>query len=374
LKSELKKRISIWIHGGIGGGNFSQGQPVVGNVIESLSPDFDVNVYSQLPPNPDFVPLGYSLYSPSRYLKIGSLRWLYLSILFLFHHFRKPFDILYAFWGYPAGCIAVALGKITNRRCIIHLQGGDSVSIPKLQYGAFHRPISRQICSWAYHECSTLIALTNYQKETLLRQGIDRKIEIVPYGPDLRLFKAKPNRKKWNEWRFIHVGNHNLLKDQGTLLRTFKILSHHLPSCKLKIIGYDALDGELVRLAAQLGITDSVEFTGPVPYHDIPYHFHQADVLLHTSVFEGQATVISEAAAVGLLLAGTRVGLLADLGDDCGLIVDKGDAEGLAKKILKTLNDPESLCKHIKNARQWTEHHDHLWTMMTIKSLINNPV
>jgi glycosyltransferase involved in cell wall biosynthesis len=372
----LKKRISIWIHGGIGGGTYAEGQPVIAKVIEELANDYELLIYSQLHPNTAFIPKGFTVYSASNVVKYRWLRWLYLVWQFIINHIKRTHELNYAFWGYPAGVLAVVLGTLFDKPCIVHLQGGDAACIPALQYGAFYRPFSRQLSRWAYTKTKILIALTDYQKLNLDRQGIKRKVEIIPYGPDLTKFKIKERSMRSNFYQFIHIGNHNLLKDQITLLKTFSIISGRLPNSKLRIVGYDALNGELKKFTIQLGIDNLVEFTGPVPYDEIPNHLHDADVILHTSVFEGQATVISEAAASGVLLAGTRVGLLSDLGDRYGIIVDVGDAESLAEKVLNALNDPSMLTSYINNSRKWVEKHDHRWTVQTIKfhidSLIKN--
>lgn len=368
----MKKRISIWIHGGIGSGSYAQGQPVIVKIIEELANDYEVLIYSQLHPNIGFTPKGFTVYSASKTVKGSWFRWLYLVSKFVVNHIKRPHQLNYAFWGYPAGVMAVILGKLFDKPCIVHLQGGDATCIPALRYGAFYQPLSRKLSRWAYREAKILIALTNYQKQNLDRQGIKRKVEIIPYGPDLTKFKIKEGGKRDNYNQFIHIGNHNLLKDQVTLLNAFHIISGRLPNSKLRIVGYDALNGELKKRSIQLGIDHLVEFIGSVPYDDIPNYLHRADVILHTSVFEGQATVISEAAASGVLLAGTRVGLLADLGDKYGIIVDVGDAESLAEKILNTLKDPDMFMTYINNSRKWVEKHDHRWTVQTIKFHIDN--
>ncbi len=369
---QMKKRISIWIHGGIGGGNFSQGQPVIGKIIADLAVDYELLIYSQLSPNADFVSKGFKVYSAPRIVVGSWLRWLSLIGIFILNHVRRPHQLNYAFWGYPAGVIAVLLGKLLDRPTIIHLQGGDTANIPELQYGVFYSPFSRALSKWAYKKATILIALTQYQKQKLNDHGIKRKIEIIPYGPDLTKFKVKEKKAESSYHQFIHIGNHNLIKDQVTLLETFRLISDRLPNCRLRIVGDDSLNGEIKRNAARLGINQSVEFTGPVPYNEIPEYLREADVILHTSVFEGQAMVISEAAASGVLLAGTRVGLLSDLGDSFGLIVDVGDAEILAEKVLSTLKDADMVLTYTNNARNWVEDHDQLWTVKTIKLHIEN--
>lgn len=368
----MKRRIAIWIHGGIGGGNFSQGQPAINKVIDNLKMDFEIIVYSQLSPNPEFIAVGFRLHTAPRIVKFLWLRWLYLMLLFAYNHRIKPHQTLYAFWGYPAGFFAVCLGKLYKKPSIVHLQGGDSVSIPKLRYGAFYAPFSKTLCRWAYKEATVLIALTEYQRKYLEEYGIKRKVEIIPFGPDLSMFKFNRNKFQNQITRFIHIGNHTLIKDQNTLLKTFKIISSNKENSTLKILGHDALNGSLQKKTDDLNLGNSVEFVGPVPYNKIPHYLDEADVLLHTSLYEGQATVLSEAAACGILLAGTRVGLLSDLGDSYGVIVDIEDANTLAEKVLHALNDKNLFMTYVIKSRQWAEQHDHQWTLNSIRFLISN--
>jgi glycosyltransferase involved in cell wall biosynthesis len=368
----LKRRIAIWIHGGVGGGNFSQGQPVLNKIIESLKMDFEIIIYSQLGPNPEFIAHGFILNTAPRIVKSMWLRWLYLAVLFAYRHIKNPHQLIYAFWGYPAGIIAVFLGKLFKKPSIIHLQGGDSVSIPELRYGTFYSPFSKKLSCWAYNKATLVIALTQFQKINLKKHGIKRQVEIIPYGPDLTMFKFNGDKFQKGITRFIHIGNHTLIKDQMTLLKTFRIISNNIKNSRLTVIGHDALNGTLKKNAIQFGIENVVEFLGPVPYSEIPHYLDEADVILHTSLYEGQATVISEAAACGVLLAGTRVGLLSDLGDNYGLIADVGDADSLAEKVLKVLEDKNLVIAYIARSRKWAEKYDHQWTTNSIKFLINS--
>ena len=59
----MQKGIAIILHAGIGGGFFSQGQPVIGKFVEQLALEYDVTVYSQLPPNVEFTGSNFYIYS-----------------------------------------------------------------------------------------------------------------------------------------------------------------------------------------------------------------------------------------------------------------------------------------------------------------------
>lgn len=367
----MRKRIAIIIHSGIGSGFFSQGQPVIVKLVEQLSIDFEVTVYTQFPPNKDATFKAGEMFSPPRGIKFVWLRWILLIGSLMVHQIKKPYDLFYAFWGYPAGFIAVLSGNLFNKPSVIHLQGGDATSIPMFRYGAFYRSLSRKICSWAYEKASLVVALTQFQKENLEKHGIKRAIEVIPYGPDLTMFLFRANKFKNELIKFIHIGNHSPLKDQKMLLNAFDLICRNI-KCHLSIIGYDALNGELKMYANELGIDKYIEFIEPCPYRRIPEYLSTADVMLHTSLYEGQATVVSEAAACGVLLAGTRIGLLYDLGDDYGVVVNVGDSKGLAEKVLKVVRDRSEINRYIKKARAWAEHYDEEYTTQTIKSHLNH--
>jgi glycosyltransferase involved in cell wall biosynthesis len=140
---------------------------------------------------------------------------------------------------------------------------------------------------------------------------------------------------------------------------------------ELRIFGEDFLNGSIQKLCKELGVESQIEFLHVIPYHQIPEQYAWADVMLHTSMSEGQSMAITEAAASGVLLAGTRVGLLHDLGDECGLIVEVGDFEGLAAKVLNAL-DNESWNKKVQKARDWTDSHDLQWTINELKETLHS--
>jgi glycosyltransferase involved in cell wall biosynthesis len=359
------------MHAGIGGGFFSQGQPVIVKLVEQLALEFDITVYSQLPPNIGVDFKDYKLYSPPGMIKLASLRWLVLMGMINIHQVKRPYKLFYSFWGYPAGFFTVLLGNLWNKPSVIHLQGGDATSIPMFRYGAFYGPVSRGLSTWAYERASLLIALTRFQRNNLEKHGVHRSVEVVPYGPDLNLFTFHKTECLRETIRFIHIGNHSPIKNQKMLLDTFSLICKRI-NCSLTIIGHDALNGELKNYSKTLGIDNFIKFIEPSPYYEIPNYLSNADVLLHTSLYEAQATVISEAAACGALLAGTRVGLLHDLGDEFGLVVDVGDAEGLAEKVLITLANQNLIETYTTKARTWAEQHDQQYTIKAIRGHLHH--
>lgn len=366
----MKRRIAIWTHGGVGTGLNSQGQPCIQRLVTRLADQYIVDVYIHSPPNRDFSPEGFCLFSPKTRIELGVLRWVNLFFLFYRNHRKRKYDLFYAFWGYPAGLIVVLLAKIFRRPSVIHLQGGDAAYVPDLRYGAFTHPLRRKICVWTYSHCSALIALTEYQTQCLRRFGIKRMVQVIPYGVDTRIFTYRQNGVPGTPIRFLHVGNQTPIKDQDTLLHAFALIADRMPA-RLTFVGTDHNGARLAHLSDVRGIRDKVIFAGAVPYSELPGYYHESDVLLLTSLFEGQGLVITEAAACGTLLAGTPVGILADMGEHCGIIAPVREPEALAKKIIDVLQSPARVNEIKTAARTWASEKDEDFTLIRIVEQLN---
>lgn len=363
----MKKRVAIWIHGGIGTGHFSQGVPMLQNIIVGMSDCFEVVVYTQARANDDFNHAGFEIRSPGLRVRASWLRWFVLIFYFLRDHNKKRFHIVMAFWGYPAGTVAVFLSKLLRLPSVVYVQGGDAAGIARINYGVFQRSIPRAIVRWTYERTSLLIAMSNYQRDQLRRFHIRKKIQVIPWGVDLQQFPFRP-RQRNGILNVIHVGHFAPVKDQATVLRTFVEISKKHPA-RLRLFGADGGSRpSLQNLSAELGITHLVEFNDVVPYRDMPQLYQWADVMLHTSLSEGQCMALTEAAASGVLMAGTNIAPLYDLGEGCGLIVKPGDFHALSAGVLQILSDETRWSEKIRKARRWSEAHPLSWTINQISN------
>lgn len=99
------------------------------------------------------------------------------------------------------------------------------------------------------------------------------------------------------------VGGLRPEKDHGNLLRAFAAGGG---TSLLQIVGGGALAGELRALAAQLGITSRVEFTGPVT--DTARIYPRLDVFVLSSRTEQMPLALLEAMACGCAVVATDVG------------------------------------------------------------------
>jgi glycosyltransferase involved in cell wall biosynthesis len=202
--------------------------------------------------------------------------------------------------------------------------------------------------------------LTRFQQTVMHAHGISRKqISIIPYGVDVAGFKfhARPFSMPL---QLIFIGNLNRVKDPFTLINTFHALTKK-HECRLTIIGSDILHGEVQAYAKELGVNEKIQWKGKLSYENIPSELSFADILLLTSLYEGQAAVILEAFASGVIVVGTNVGLLADIGNDA-LTASPGDAIGLANIIDELIRHPEHIGFLQSKNRNYAETFSAEWT------------
>jgi len=363
--AEKKVRIAIIVPGGIGTGHNNIGVPVLERLIKLLAHDFQITIFSLFKVNENYFPDGFELISIST-----SNAWIKIIKFFAAFkksHREKNFQAVHGFWVLPSGFLAVVMGKLFGIKSIVSVLGGDAIALPAIHYGQLRNPLYRRLIFWALNQADKVSALTQYLVNNLRLAGFTRdNIHIIPWGIDTEmfLFHAKPLGKPI---RFLHIGNMHPVKDQETLLRAFKLISDKLEST-LTIIGEGVYKDHVQSLIHALQLQDKVTILDPLPYDELPGYYLGADVLLHTSLSEGQSEVVTESMSAGVLVCGTKVGLMHDL-PECCISVDIRDYQLLAHHTLQVIANPQNLEAIKQRALQWATDHSILWTAKKIKEL-----
>jgi glycosyltransferase involved in cell wall biosynthesis len=140
----------------------------------------------------------------------------------------------------------------------------------------------------------------------------------------------------------LNVARYTPKKDHGTLLRAFARLRATRPA-RLVLLGQDGPSRPAIeRTIAELGLGDVVDVAG---YDPNPFRYMaRADVLVLSSLSEGNPNVLWEAMACGCPVVSTDCpsGPRELLGEDgtVGRLVPVQDASALASAIGATLDDP----------------------------------
>lgn len=131
--------------------------------------------------------------------------------------------------------------------------------------------------------------------------------------------------------RLVPIKNHELF------LTAAQYVLQAMPQVHFVIVGDGERRVELEALAAQMGLSEAVHFTGW--RRDLPLIYADLDVVVISSHNEGTPVSLIEAMAAGVPVVSTSVGGVPDVlkGGELGTLVPPGDAEALAEAVLQAL-------------------------------------
>lgn len=140
----------------------------------------------------------------------------------------------------------------------------------------------------------------------------------------------------------VIVGTLTEQKNHATLLRAFRSVNYRVPQSSLIVVGDGPLYEEIEGLAAELGVRDSVLFTGYLPRRDDVYSvLKKCDIGVFPSWYEGFCVAAVEAMAVGLPVVVSDLDVLREVVGEPGVFADPNDPAMFADAICDLLEDSE---------------------------------
>ncbi len=194
---------------------------------------------------------------------------------------------------------------------------------------------------FAIEESDAVTAVSRFlADETRLVFGVRRPIHVVPNFVDTARFRPSA-RGAWyqrgsSERRIAHVSNFRPVKRVGDVVRVFALVARELPA-RLLLVGDGPDLPHALAIAEDLGVRDRVEHHGGV--EEVETLLAEADLCLSTSETESFGLSLLEAMACGTPCASTRVGGVAEVLGEGGILAPLGQNEQLAQQILALLSD-----------------------------------
>jgi glycosyltransferase involved in cell wall biosynthesis len=137
------------------------------------------------------------------------------------------------------------------------------------------------------------------------------------------------------------VGRLTTVKNPSLFVEAAGRVVQQLPQARFVFVGDGELRRALEEQAEALGLAGRIFFPGWQV--DMPAVYADLDLLALTSLNEGTPVTVIEALATGTPVAATAVGGVPDVLEDqeTGVLVPSGDAETMARAILKLLRAPD---------------------------------
>ncbi|MFD5723015.1 glycosyltransferase family 4 protein [Streptomyces sp. NPDC127036] len=266
----------------------------------------------------------------------------------------------------PLGLMAPALRRAGARRIVATTHGHEA--------GWAQLPAARTLLRRIGESTDTITYLGEYTRSriaaALTPEAAARMVQLPP-GVDEGTFHpgsggAEVRARLGLTDRPVVVCVSRLVprKGQDTLVRAMpRVLAKH-PDAVLLIVGGGPYEKDLRALVRDTGVTESVRFTGAVPWSELPAHYGAGDVFAMPCRtrrggldVEGLGIVYLEASATGLpVVAGDSGGAPdAVLDGETGWVVHGGSAEETADRVTTLLADPELRRRMGERGRAWVE-------------------
>lgn len=256
-------------------------------------------------------------------------------------HRAARFQVIQSIWSGPCGLIAVCASRILRIPSLIHVAGGEPVSLADIGYGGRLTWRGRVQEAVALGGASVLTAASCGLVQTLSTLGYAAR--RLPLGADLDVWRPREpvRRDPGQPARLVHVASLNRVKDQRTLLLALARLAASGAAFEMDVIGEDTLHGEMQSLCEALGLGARVRFHGFLPQSQVVPLVQRAHAMVVSSRHEAGPLAVLEAAAVGVPSVGSAVGHIAEWMPEAALAVPPADAEALAAAIGRLITDEE---------------------------------
>jgi glycosyltransferase involved in cell wall biosynthesis/lysophospholipase L1-like esterase len=250
------------------------------------------------------------------------------------HGTDRPRDAVYA----------VSLAKLTGAKSVVHVH---------VAWSTFYSAPAK----WAVRSADGVFSISRFVTETVVATGADRaRVHTILNGIDpSRWDPALDGQGIRREFGVPHdapllasVSRLFAQKGQRELVRALALVRKEVPNVRLLVVGADALEvhgssftEELKVIARELGVADSVVFTGE--RSDVPEIMAACDVFTLPSFEEPFGLVFLEAMAMRRPVVALDNGGAPEVVEHglSGLLSPAEDVDALARNILTLLKDPE---------------------------------
>jgi glycosyltransferase involved in cell wall biosynthesis len=259
-------------------------------------------------------------------------------------HRRRRFDVLHAFWAGEPGFVTALMGRVLGIPTVVSIAGGELARLRDIGYGGILRRLDRVKTRLALRMAGAVTAgsaLALASAQPFLPARSASRACRVPLGVDLTMFAPLGQPRNDGPARILHVASLCGVKDQATLLSAAAALRDRSYVFQLDIVGAGPLEPDLRSLARCLGLSENICWRGAVPHDQMPRAYQRADLFVLSSRHEAQGMVALEAAACGVPVVGTAVGVIPELGP-AARTIRVGDAGGLADGMAELVDDEPS--------------------------------
>jgi 1,2-diacylglycerol 3-alpha-glucosyltransferase len=203
--------------------------------------------------------------------------------------------------------------------------------------------------NWYYEKCDFVTAPSRSVLEEMQQFGFRAACRPLSNPIDTNTFRPLLN-KKWLRKQFgfsentiIFASHLSVEKNIDILIRALPLVRKKIPDAELAIAGRGPSEDDLKKLAAELGVKDSVKFLGYLNKPSLAEAYNASKMFVIASTAETQSMVTMQAMATGLpVIAANSRALPEYVTEKNGFLIEPGNVQEFAKKIIYLLKTPST--------------------------------
>ena len=261
-------------------------------------------------------------------------------------------DFIHSHWATYPSTVALALSRLTGKPWGFTCHAHDIF-------------VDNQLLETKLADATLPITISQYNVDYLsatITPIARQRLRVVHCGVDLPGFAFRREGREPD--LLLAVGRLDPIKGFDVLLLALAQLAKSGVAFRCVIIGEGPQRAELEQSMVMLDLRDRVQLLGARPQTEVRALLHSATAFVLPSTIAGDGNrdgipvALMEAMAVGAPVISTRVSGIPELVEDdiSGVLVDGGDAQGLAAAIQRLLGDAELREGLARSARSVVEH------------------
>lgn len=261
-----------------------------------------------------------------------------------------PWDCdLYFSWWASGSVMPMIVAKLVGKPNVVVAGGNEAMfyrdSASGRALGYLSMPFYKRFATRVTLRLSTVVTCVSQFMVADVTRLAGRPVLVVPNSVDTaRFFPSKQESKQYVTTCFRLDKGPTALKRGENFLRAAALVLTQRPKEVFVIIGFkgDAYRG-LAALSAELGIRDSVIFTGAVNNNEVRDWLVQSKCYVQISDTETFGVAVAEAMSTATPVVVSRRGALPELVAELGTYVDHNSVESIAAGLVQVLSMPSEL-------------------------------
>lgn len=216
--------------------------------------------------------------------------------------------------------------------------------------------LTKRMIKRGVQNADAIISISEFDRHFCSRMGKENTIRI----PNAVRQEFFDNQESFSSsMHIIFAGLVIVRKNVAGIVRAFAKIKQRVPDAVLDIAGScpDKAYQEEVLRNINPDIKDAVRFHGNMSGAELSSLMKAASVTVLFSIYENLPVAVAESMALGKPVVSSRVGAVGEMIEDGvnGFLVESGDEDMLAERLIRLLHDPALRCEMGRKSRELAE-------------------